>query len=367
MICVIAGTTGELIKLAPILTRLRERGDGYLLLTTGQQATQIPALLRAFGLAQPDIWLARGARGRDLRANRDIPMWLAHVVISILRNRRSLRQRLRRGDAAPLILVHGDTMTTLLGALVGRALRIPVAHVEAGMRSGDLRHPFPEELIRRIVSRLATIHYAPGPYAARNLQRGAIVDTGTNTIRDSLELVRNDLASSADLPDGPFGLVSLHRFELINDRERLTATVEALRAASARATLLFVDHPVTVEMLERFGLTDRFDGSLRRIPRAGFFEFVTRLRRASFVVTDSGGTQEECWFLDIPCLVHRKTSEHPEGVGENVVVSGFLIEALDSFLANPGAHARHHPIRSGSPSGVILSDLEQRGFVGARG
>jgi UDP-N-acetylglucosamine 2-epimerase (non-hydrolysing) len=362
VIGVVAGTTGELIKLAPVLTRLRDRGDGYVLITTGQQATQIPALLNAFGLPQPDLWLARGSRGRDLRANRDIPLWLGRVLLTFARERRGLRKRLREGPGAPLVVVHGDTMTTLLGALIGRVLRVPVAHVEAGMRSGDLRHPFPEEPIRRVVSRLATIHYAPGPYAAKNLRSGAVVDTGTNTIRDSLELVPAG-EPGAESTDEPFGLVSLHRFELINDRGRLTATVDALLTASARTPLLFVDHPVTVEMLERFGLTDRFGGSLQRIPRESFFRFVERLRRAAFVVTDSGGTQEECWFLDIPCLVHRKTSEHPEGVGENVVVSGFRPEVLEAFLADPAAHKRCAPVRSGSPSDVILGDLERRGFL----
>ena len=364
MICVVAGTTGELIKLAPILTRLRDRGDSYLFVTTGQQATQIPALLEAFGLPQPDIWLARGSGGHDLRANLDIPLWFGRVVLNLSREWRTLRNLVRRGDNAPLIVVHGDTMTTLLGALIGRVLRIPVAHIEAGMRSGDLRHPFPEEPIRRVVSRLATIHYAPGPDAAQNLSGGAIVDTGTNTIRDSLELVRED--ESGGSPREPFGLVSLHRFELINDRDRLTATLDALRNASARTPLLFVDHPVTVEMLERFDLTNRFGGSLRRIPRESFFRFVPRLRRAAFVVTDSGGTQEECWFLDIPCLVHRKKSERSEGVGENAVVSGFRLDVLEAFLANPAVHVRRVPIPSGSPSDVIVGDLERRGFVAAR-
>jgi UDP-N-acetylglucosamine 2-epimerase (non-hydrolysing) len=365
VICVVLGTTGELIKLAPILTRLRDRGDGYALVTTGQQATQIPALLDSFGLPQPDLWLARGSRGRDLRANRDIPLWLGRVLLTFVRERRTLQKRLRGGSGAPLIVVHGDTMTTLLGALFGRVLRIPVAHVEAGMRSGDLRHPFPEEPIRRVVTRLATIHYAPGPYAAKNLRGGVVVDTGTNTIRDSLQLVPES-EPGAESPDEPFGLVSLHRFELINDRDRLTATVDALRKASARTPLLFVDHPVTIEMLERFGLTDRFGGSLQRIPRESFSHFVARLRRAAFVVTDSGGTQEECWFLDIPCLVHRKTSEHPEGVGENVVVSGFRLDALEAFLADPAAHRRRAPIESGSPSDLILADLERRGFLATR-
>ena len=83
-------------------------------------------------------------------------------------------------------------MTTVLGAVMGRALRVAVAHIEGGLRSFDLRHPFPEELNRRLASTLARIHYAPGAWAASNLRRGDVVDTGSNTIRDSLELVPDE-------------------------------------------------------------------------------------------------------------------------------------------------------------------------------
>jgi UDP-N-acetylglucosamine 2-epimerase (non-hydrolysing) len=117
MIAIVAGTTGELIKLAPLMLRLQGR---YVLATTAQQATQIEPLLGEFGLTQPDIWLARGARGRDLESNRDIPGWLATVLSGFARHRGRLR-------AARLVVVHGDTMTTLLGTLMGRRWTFPTA------------------------------------------------------------------------------------------------------------------------------------------------------------------------------------------------------------------------------------------------
>jgi UDP-N-acetylglucosamine 2-epimerase (non-hydrolysing) len=364
LIVVVFGTTGELIKLAPVLIRLRDRGVPLTLVTTGQQATQIAPLLDEFGLPQPDVWLARGARGRDLQANTDIPGWLATVVANAARNRRRLRRRL---GARGLVLVHGDTMTTFLGALYGRLLRVPVAHLEAGMRSGDLRHPFPEEPIRRVVSRVASIHYAPGAQAVRNLRRGAVVDTTFNTLRDSVALVPRDAAAGVAVPDAPYGIVSLHRFELINDRALFTWTLDLLADAATRTPLLFVDHPVTVESIERFSLGDRFGTGLTRISRQRFFPFVALLRESAFVVTDSGGSQEECYFLDIPCLVHRKTTEHPEGVGENVVVSNYRPDTMKRFLDDPFAHRRREPLAPASPAGLVVDDLARRGFAGAAG
>ena len=161
MILVVFGTTGELIKLAPVLLLLDERGHRYVLATTAQQVQQIPAFLEQFGLRQPDLWLAHGAGGRDLRVNRDIPGWLGRVVLSSARQQRALRHTLQAGPGRPLVLVHGDTMTTVLGTLLGRTLRTTVAHIEGGLRSFDFRHPFPEEVNRK----LATV-FSPHPLRA---------------------------------------------------------------------------------------------------------------------------------------------------------------------------------------------------------
>lgn len=346
MITFVAGTTGELIKLAPILQRLVGR---YLLATTAQQATQIEPLLESFGLRAPDVWLARGARGRDLERNLDVPRWLADVLSGYARQRRAFR-------AASAFVVHGDTMTTMVGAALGRVTGRPVVHVEAGLRSGDLRHPFPEEPIRRVTSRLASIHYAPGPAPARAVAgRGDVVDTGGNTIRDALETVP-DGPPPVDLPEGDFGVVSLHRFELINDRDLFRATLDRLRAAPL--PLLFVDHPVTVAAMRRFGLD-----APRRIPRLGFFAWVQLLRACSLVVSDSGGAQEETFVLDRPCLVHRRRTERLDGLGETAVLSGLDPAQIDAFLADPGSHRRRAGLPAASPSDVVVGDLRRRRLV----
>jgi UDP-N-acetylglucosamine 2-epimerase (non-hydrolysing) len=364
VIVVVFGTTGELIKLAPVLLRLDQRGHRYVLATTGQQVEQIPSFLEQLGLRPPDIWFARGSGGRDLRTNRDIPGWAATVSRSFTRRRGQLRRALRSGPGRPLVLVHGDTMTTVLGATMGRALRVPVAHIEAGLRSFDLRHPFPEELNRRTASRLALIHYAPGKWAASNLRNMEVVDTGSNTIRDSLALVPEDVGPPSDLPDGGFGVVSLHRFELLSSRQALSETLAVLADAARRTPLLFVDHPVTVAAIERFRLRELFDGrSFKRVSRLPFFDFVRIERRSAFVVTDSGGSQEECFYLDRPCLVHRVRTERQEGLGENAVLSRMSTDVLKAFLDSPDRHQRRSVLPETSPSDVIVADLERRSIA----
>jgi len=362
MILVVFGTTGELIKLAPVLLRLDERESPYVLATTGQQVQQIPTFLDQFGLRRPDVWFGRGSNGRDLQVNRDIPGWLRTVGLSFTRNRHDLSAILDRDAADPLVLVHGDTMTTVLGATMGHALGVPVAHIESGLRSYDLRHPFPEELNRKLASALARIHYAPGRWAAANV-RGDVVDTGSNTIRDSLELVPPGEAP-LPLPAQPFGIVSLHRFELLNSRRLMTGTIDALADAARRTPLVFIGHPVTLAALDRFRLYDRFDDArLVLVPRLRFFDFVRVERRSAFVVTDSGGSQEECYYLDIPCLIHRVRTERREGLGENAVLSQMRIDTLRQFLAGPARHRRRGVPPFDSPSRVIVDDLASRGFV----
>jgi len=363
VICVVYGTTGELIKLAPVLDRLRKRGHTYMSVTTAQQVEQIPPLLEQFGLPAPDLWLGHGAHGRDLQTKSDIPGWLATVVTRFARESRKLRRALRSGGGRPVVLVHGDTMTTVLGAGLGRVLRTGVAHIEGGLRSYDWRNPFPEELNRRAASKLALIHYAPGSWAASNLRRGIIVDTGSNTIRDSLEMCPPDQTPPVAVPAGRFGLVSIHRQELLDNRGLFTRTLDEL-AEHAGVPLLFVDHPVTAAAFGRYGLGGRFDEErLVCIPRLTFFPFISLLRRSAFLITDSGGSQEECYYLDHPCLVHRLKTERREGLGENVILSEFDFDVLREFLADPERYRGRRRLPPTAPSDVIVNDLEVRGFV----
>ena len=366
MIAVVYGTTGELIKLAPVLVRLRERQAPVLTVCTGQQVEQIPLLLDDLALPQPDLWLARGNRGRDLDRALDLPPWLTQVTLSFARRRLQLAARIRAGADKPLFVVHGDTFTTVLGALMGRALRIPVAHVEAGMRSGDWRNPFPEELDRIAAARLARLHFAPGAHAAANLRamgvRGEIVDTGGNTIGDALDLVP-PIDPAVELPDEPFGLVSLHRFELLSRPQAFGAIVELLHEASRRTPILFVDHPVTAAAISAQGLEGRFDERLRRVPRQRYFPFIALLKASAFLVTDSGGSQQECAQLGHPCLVHRAVTEHPDGLDGPVVLSKMDLEVARAFLADPQAFARPASAERQSPTAIILAHLERHGHL----
>jgi UDP-N-acetylglucosamine 2-epimerase (non-hydrolysing) len=368
VIGVVYGTTGELIKLAPVIVELRRRGHQPLLLCTGQQAAQIPAFQQALGLPDVGIWLARGSRGHDLERKRQIPGWAARVGISMARRRTQIRQTLGVDGREPFILVHGDTFTTVLGALIAHALRTPVGHIEAGMRSGDWRNPFPEELNRRIAARLVDVHFASGARPIANLRRegvsGDIVDTGQNTIRDAIDLVGDRVAPAVPLPDEPFGLVSLHRFELIERETHFRPLLELLHEHSRRQPLLFVDHSTTAAVVDRSPvLRGLFDDRFRRIPRQPYMPFIALLRRSAFLISDSGGSQEECAFLGLPCVIHRAVSEHDTGLGGSVVLSGLDLAVVRDFLSDPDRWRVSPAPPISTPSATIVDELARRGAV----
>ncbi|WP_217914371.1 UDP-N-acetylglucosamine 2-epimerase [Miltoncostaea marina] len=370
MIAAIYGTTGELIKLAPLLRRLAEAGCPAFTVCTAQQPEQIPSMLEDLGVPPPDLWIDRTPGAGDLERAGQIPGWLAGVARGVIRHRRSLRAAVRGDGRPPLVLVHGDTFTTVIGAVIGRLLGARVGHVEAGLRSGDWRNPFPEELDRRITSRLAQLHFAPGSWAAGNLRRarvgGTIVDTGGNTIRDALALVDDDAPMPAGVPPGRFGLVSIHRFELLRSRSALAAVLEVLREEAQRLPLVFIDHPVTVQALRSQGLDHLVAApGIHRVPRQRYVPFISLLKRSEYLVTDSGGCQEECAELGHPCLVHRAATERQDGLDGPVVLSGLDVGVLRGFLAErpSGAPAG----ATVSPTAVILEYLVSAGHAPADG
>jgi len=370
MLLVIFGTTGELIKIAPVLTRLDDRNLGYLTLSTNQQVTQIPPNQRDLGLRPTDFDLAHGHHGRDLERRSDIIPWALDVAAGFRRHRPAIRRRLKQAPGKHIVMVHGDPLTTVYGAVMGRVMRLPVAHLEAGMRSHDWRNPFPEELDRRVAGRLATLHYANTNVEAANLKhaRGDIVTIGANTVLDAIQLVPKgrDAATSslgALAPAEKYALCSIHRTELLQNRDRLIALLDVVSGFQPVFPILFIDHPVTVAALRKHRLDDALKAFVR-IPRQRYIPFIGLLRECEFLVTDSGGCQEECFYLDVPCLVHRLVTERSEGLGQNVVLSGYDLDAVRRFLENPSAHRMGAKPSFPSPSDVVVQDLVERGVFG---
>lgn len=365
-IAIIAGTTAELIKLGPIMRAITDAGDTYRLWNTAQHVQGTTETLADLRLPPPDRHLVPLRAQRQIVSSLQVPGWTARVLAHAVRHMGTLKAELRRGPGRPLVIVHGDTFTTVLGALIGRMCRVDVAHVEAGMRSGSIMHPMPEELNRRAVAKLARIHFAPTDNEVTNLRRerarGAIVDTGANTVVDSVRLIMSDRAPAVDLPS-VFGLVTLHRHEMLRNADVYTETLEVLREASRTTPLVMPAGATERRRIEELGLGRLFDDRFRMLDKAPYADFLPILARASFVVTDSGGLQQECGILGVPCAIQRETTESLQGVGENLLVTGLDMELLRGFLSEWESYRRESKLDAFHPTDVIVRNLRANGYL----
>lgn len=360
MIACIVGTTAELIKIAPVFHEFRARGRDIEIWYSGQHVQELGPALADLDLPAPALWLVPESGARNLARPSEVPRWFARYARTVVTRRRSLRRRLERGGH-PWVLVHGDTFTAPLGAVTGRLLGARVGHVEAGMRSGSLLHPFPEELNRRVAAHLVDVHFAPSPTEARNLRhrRGAIVMTGANTVVDA---VRHALTRSArpplDLPE-TYGVATLHRFELVSREDLYREALETLRDASARLPIVYFAGASERERIAQYGLGHLFDDERFRIEdKLSYVDFMPVLSRAEFVVTDSGGLQEESQHLGIPAAIHRNKTERHGGEGRQMVLTRFDRGRLQAFLDDYERYRSEPTIDAHHPSKVIADAID---------
>lgn len=355
------GTTAELIKILPVVELVGEKNS--CLVCTGQQGASLHESIDRYGLQEQVCFVVK--RRTPLSRAYEVPRWLLRVMFYLLRNFFSARRLTTKEKIA--IVVHGDTITALVGTLAGKICRIPVLHIEAGLRSGNIFHPFPEELVRRVIGRLGTIHYAPSDEAVKNLLKagGEIVCTNGNTSRDSLHKAIS-LAERTQPNSQEYCVVTLHRSELFGNRQVVRQTFdELIRVAEVITVVLVLDERSEV-VLRPFlnGLNKRHGLKSIEVREKMYHDaFIELVASSEFVITDSGGLQEEIAILGIPCLVHRHTTERSDGIGRNVVLSNWREGAISDF-AKSYSTLRHEGITSDfSPSQIIATDMIRRGFV----
>lgn len=354
----VAGTTAELIKVAPVMTALREAGRPFQLWSTSQHTTGVEESLGDLDVPQPDRFLIAPDKRVHIARSGQVPVWVLRLVASVVKSRAQLKAQLSSDGRPGVIVVHGDTFSTVFGSLLGRFLGVRVAHVEAGLRSGRLLNPLPEELNRQVVGKLATIHFAPTQREVENLTRakarGDIVLTGANTVVDALLSIDRSHVD-VDLPD-QFGLVTLHRFELLRNADDFRAVMQLLAEESKYPLVMVLSHAEKARLAE-LGLDRLFGPRFTAIDKRPYAKFLPILGRASFVVTDSGGLQEECAALGIPCVVHRERTERHQGLGENVVLTRMDLRVITEFLSTWPDYRREPAPDTESPSHIIARTL----------
>lgn len=351
-ILVVLGTRPEVIKLAPVVRALAGFADSQVkLCVTGQHRELVPPMLQLFGL-EPEVELSAMTPAQSLS---------------------SLMARLLDGLDAVLdalrfdwVVVQGDTTTAAAGALAAFHRRVPVAHVEAGLRTNDLAAPFPEEANRQLVARLASLHLAPTPTARAALLRESIapeaIEVTGNTVVDALKWATlrlppdgNPPPQSADLlrfaGERPLVLVTGHRRESFGGG--LQAVCEGLAAlARAYPGVDFV-YPVHLNPHVQAAARGQLSGlgNVHLIEPVDYLTAVWLLQRCTFVITDSGGLQEEAPEFGKPVIVTRTATERTEGVEAGCAAlvgydAAAMVATARRWLDDPAAYMAARPARN---------------------
>lgn len=369
-VMVVLGTRPEAIKLAPVIRALKGRSDRFrcLVCATAQHRELLDQVLDLFRL-KPDI---------------DLNLMTADQTLAALSARGLIALDGALAGCRPdLVLVQGDTTTAMMAALASHYRQIPVGHVEAGLRTGLRYSPFPEEMNRRVIGALASVHFAPTPKAREALLREGIcaadIYVTGNTAIDAVQSVAASQESSGGrlgvpiAPEQRIILVTAHRRENFGGPlEEICRALLGIVQAHPDVALIYPVHlnPHVREPVHRLlGGHDR----IHLIPPVNYAQCVALMLRASLILTDSGGIQEEAAGLHRPVLVMRETTERMEGIeaGAAKLVGtsqAGITEGVTRVLSNPQEYERMrqaiNPYGDGHAAERIVDILDRRALAG---
>lgn len=347
------------MKVAPLFHALRKESWCSLrLVHTGQHydKNMSDAFFSDLGLPLPDTHLGVGSGSH---AEQTANVMLGYEATCL-------------AERPDLVIVVGDVNATVACALVAAKLHIPVAHLEAGLRSGD--RDMPEEINRLVTDTLADILWTPSPDGDENLAAEGVapekITRVGNIMIDSYELMRERIEASDErqrlgLERHEYAVVTLHRPSNVDAAGPLGELVRQLTTMAARLPLVFPVHPRTRKNLEAFGLWTKLAQApgVRLVEPLGYVDFMNLVCSARLIVTDSGGVQEETTYLKIPCLTLRTTTERPitvtDGSNQLVAADG-LMPAVERVLADNNTHGRKPELWDGHTAARVVADIRRR-------
>lgn len=357
----VVGARPNLMKIAPLIEEMRRYPDiRPLLLHTGQHYDD--AMSQIFfdelGIPRPDVYLGVGS-GSHAEQTARVMLGFERVLLT---------------EKPDVVVVVGDVNSTLACAITAAKLGVPVAHVEAGLRSFD--RAMPEEINRIVTDALSDFLFTTSRDADENLRREGIAAEKIffvgNVMIDTLNKQRERAArlgapAQFGLQAGRYALLTLHRPSNVDDPAVLGAILEALAVLQETLPVLFPAHPRTVKRLHEFGLASRLTAApdLRLAPPQGYLAFLDLMMHARLVLTDSGGVQEETTILGVPCLTLRQNTERPVTVseGSNELVGSDparILAAARRILAGQGKVGRTPELWDGQAAKRIVAVLRER-------
>ena len=355
------GTTAEIIKISPIIRELQNRGFQFTIITSGQNSIDFSEMN---GYISDKT---RFIRFNDKGKKSSILLFFFWFVKTVFFGLFKLRKEfINLKKEQTLFIVHGDTVSTLIGSLIAKTYQLTLVHIESGLRSFNFLEPFPEEICRVITSHLTDIHFAPNEWSLNNLKniRGIKINTYQNTLSETYLYVsshKKKSVYSSLLNNEKYFLLVIHRQENImkkNSTRKLIALIIDL-ASKHDIKCVFVMHHLTKQFLKDEEITERIEREQKVIfiPRLPYFEFLQIFNKSKFVVTDGGSNQEEAFYAGIPCLLLRNCTERIEGLGANVVLSENKQDNIEKFFKEYRKFKKKPIILKKRPAKIIVDSL----------
>jgi UDP-N-acetylglucosamine 2-epimerase (non-hydrolysing) len=354
------GTEAEFIKLFPVIIECQKQGNICHIIASGQNDLNKSRILKFINLNGKLIELSKEENIR--KSTTGLLIWFVNTKKNAVNK---ILKRFSREEISNIpMVVHGDTVSTLMGAMIGRELKMQVCHVEAGLRSHNLLNPFPEEIDRLLTSRFARVHFAPGDEPTNNLKKakGKVINTKYNTILDSLSISRAMPIVTSEIEDvikEDYFVFVMHRQENLANKEFVQKVVSNIVKVSKKKKCVLILHKITENTLSQMGLLEQFrqNDNFILLPRVDYFDFMRLLENSKFVITDGGSNQEELHYMGKPCLVMRKTTERKDGIGSNALMYGGDVNMILKFAKCYNKYERESIVGEYSPSKIISDNL----------
>lgn len=355
------GTRAELIKLFPLIKLFNDNHHDFQVIASGQNDLTEDELFQLLKLEKKTIFLSQT---KITKTTQGVFFWW---IKTFFHSFKILDKTTFKTDQDKILIVHGDTVSTVMGAFLGKIYHAQIAHIEAGLRSFNIFSPFPEELDRVLTSHLTNTHFAPNQWAMQNLKnkKSYKYNTQQNTLLDSLRLTlkQNIKTPLTDqLAHQQFFIFVLHRQENLADEKFVKEIIKLVidKVNSTQLKCLFILHENTKQILIKHKLLDQLKNNSNIIStaRLNYSELMKLISMSSFMVTDGGSNQEECYYFGKPCCILRSHTERIEGLKENVILSKKSIKIINDFFDNYQKNQISPIINcKESPSKIIFEEL----------